>query len=171
MENTHSMSSSSSASFLSFIDPFILTPGAARGPLFTGMAMVPTSIPSSARKYGELRKLRGVGRPPIMLRKRIGSSLLVALAPRCENGGRSATCSTLPSTSARGNEGEGGRVREMQVEMSLFDQLLTPLVTHRIPWLVCHRQARVPGRWFADSRPQCSSSPQSDPWTGVWLSG
>lgn len=99
MENTHSMSSS-------HIDPCILTPGAAMGPLFTGMAMVPTSIPSSARKYGELRKLRGVGRPPIMLRKRIGSSLLVALAPRCENGGRSATCSTLPSTSARGNEGE-----------------------------------------------------------------
>lgn len=74
---------------------YILTPGAARGPVFTGMAMVPTSIPSSARKYGELRKLRD------MLRNRIGSSLLVALAPRCENGGRSATCSTLPSTSGR----------------------------------------------------------------------
>lgn len=108
----------------------LLTPGAARGPLFTGMAMVPTSIPSSARKYGELRKLRGVGRPPIMLRKRIGSSLLVALAPRCENGGRSATCSTLPSTSGKEEEcneyvcfGRGG---------SLFDQLL-PLVTHHIP--------------------------------------
>lgn len=109
----------------------LLTPGAARGPLFTGMAMVPTSIPSSARKYGELRKLRGVGRPPIMLRKRIGSSLLVALAPRCENGGRSATCSTLPSTS--GEEEECNKcVCLGRGEACLFDQLL-PLVTHHIP--------------------------------------
>lgn len=110
----------------------ILTPGAARGPLFTGMAMVPTSIPSSARKYGELRKLRGVGRPPIMLRRRIGSSLLVALAPRCENGGRSATCSTLPSTS--GKEGECNKYVCVKGAggVSLFDQLL-PLVTHHIP--------------------------------------
>jgi len=63
------------------------------------MAIVPTIMPSRARKYGEVRIPGGGGRAT--LRKgRMGSSLFRELAPRCEKGGRSATWSTLPSTSA-----------------------------------------------------------------------
>ena len=69
---------------------------------FIGKAIVPTTIPSRARNKGELRMPPATG----LLRFR-RSFILFAPDPdeseagrRCEGGGLSATCTTLPSRSA-----------------------------------------------------------------------